>query len=68
MYFILPNSKGGLSNLLDNINLASLKRQLYLLENRTVDIVLPKFKFEFGTSFTQILQDVSWFLFYLLCM
>ncbi|KAF2884871.1 hypothetical protein ILUMI_21290 [Ignelater luminosus] len=59
MYFVLPNTKGGLPDLLDIINLVSLKRQLQFMDNRTVDIVIPKFKFEYATSFTKILQDMG---------
>lgn len=56
-FIVLPNSKGGLSELMNSINLYTLKKQLYIMDERKVDVVIPKFKFEFSAGYSKILQD-----------
>ncbi|KAF5296887.1 hypothetical protein FQR65_LT10153 [Abscondita terminalis] len=56
-FIVLPNTKGGLPDLMKKANLPTMMRQLYILDNRKVDVIIPKFKFDFSASYTKILQD-----------
>ncbi|XP_045481195.1 uncharacterized protein LOC123685563 [Harmonia axyridis] len=57
MFIVLPNSKGGLNNLLKKINLKILKQNLYYMDYVPVDVILPKFRFDFKAKLTRILRE-----------
>ncbi|XP_044764996.1 uncharacterized protein LOC123321453 [Coccinella septempunctata] len=57
MFLVLPNSKGGLNTLLKNINLDTLKQNLYYMDYVPVDVTLPKLNFDFKVKLTRILQE-----------
>ncbi|KAF5288380.1 hypothetical protein FQA39_LY15470 [Lamprigera yunnana] len=56
-FIVLPNTKGGLTELMKHAILPTLNRQLYIMDSRKVDVVIPKFKFDFSASYTKILQE-----------
>lgn len=58
MFFVLPNSKDGLLNLLPKLSLINLKRELFAMEELEVAVSIPKFKFEFHSRLAQVLQKV----------
>ncbi|RZC35848.1 serpin B6, partial [Asbolus verrucosus] len=57
LFILLPNSKGGLPELIKKVSLTAVKKQLYMLEKVPVKVRLPKFKFNFQARFTQTLQE-----------
>ncbi|CAG9759393.1 unnamed protein product [Ceutorhynchus assimilis] len=57
MFFILPFSKGGLPNLIKNINLLTLHRELYYLAKTPVLVTIPKFSFKLKASYKDILKQ-----------
>ncbi|CAG9857849.1 unnamed protein product [Phyllotreta striolata] len=59
MFIILPNSKGGLSSLINRISLASVHSLLYMMDKQMVEVKLPKFKFDFQARFSKTLQDLG---------
>lgn len=58
MFFILPNSNDGLQSLLAKLDLVTLKRELFAMEEVEVAVSIPKFKFEFQSRLAQVLQKV----------
>lgn len=59
MYFMLPNYKNGLVNLLDSLRPDILRRSLNLTDLTYVDMVIPKFKFDFQSKMDGILSDLG---------
>ncbi|KAJ8981485.1 hypothetical protein NQ317_007011 [Molorchus minor] len=57
MFILLPNSLGGLPNLIRRINLNTLSSLLYSLEKRTVVVNIPKFKFNFKAKMAEVLKQ-----------
>lgn len=58
MFLLLPNSKGGLEDLLNSVSVTSLKRELLAMDQLQVAIAIPKFKFRFQSRMTQVLKEV----------
>lgn len=58
MFILLPNSKAGISRLINDINPHVLKRHLWLMDQHYVHVHLPKFAFEFNSKLGRILQKV----------
>lgn len=56
MFIVLPNSLGGLPNLIRKINLNSLSSLLFSLEKRLVEVNIPKFKLSFKASLGETLE------------
>ncbi|CAH1969976.1 unnamed protein product [Acanthoscelides obtectus] len=57
MFVLLPNTLGGLSQLIRSLTLSSVSQLRYTLEKKVVDVSLPKFKVKFKTGLAQILKD-----------
>lgn len=57
LFMVLPNSKGGLPDLLHKLNLQTLKKNLYFLDEVPVDVILPKLDFEFKIKMNKILEE-----------
>lgn len=58
MFFMLPNSKGGLQDLLNNLNVLNIKRELLAMDLLEVVVSIPKFKFRFQSRMVQALKEV----------
>lgn len=59
MFIVLPYSKGGLQDLINNLNVQVLRRSINAMETYIVELTLPKFKFDFQSRFAQFLKEVS---------
>ncbi|GLV37693.1 Serpin 27A [Carabus blaptoides fortunei] len=59
MFILLPNSKAGLSRLINDISPQVLKRHLWLMDQHYVHVHLPKFAFEFNSKLGRILQKLG---------
>ncbi|XP_018571319.1 uncharacterized protein LOC108910995 [Anoplophora glabripennis] len=59
MFIILPNSLGGLPNLIKGINLEKLSSLLRSLEKRLVEVHIPKLKYSFKTKMSEALRNVG---------
>ncbi|XP_072395805.1 serine protease inhibitor 27A-like [Diabrotica undecimpunctata] len=57
MFIVLPNSKGGLPSLIKQININNLKSLLYLMDQRLINVKIPKFRFDFQARFSRTLQE-----------
>lgn len=62
MYIILPDSKNGLDNLINKINLSVLSDSIKNMNTNYTKVVMPKFKFEYTSVLGPILQKVRRFL------
>lgn len=61
MFIVLPNSLGGLENLIKKISLTKISEMRYYLTAQLVQLIIPKFKFNFHAKLAPILQKVSFF-------
>ncbi|CAH1153432.1 unnamed protein product [Phaedon cochleariae] len=57
MFFILPNSLGGLPELMKKIHLGTISELLYSLDKRVVEVNIPKFKFNFLAKLADTLKE-----------
>lgn len=57
MYILVPNSLMGLNRVLDNMN--ALRAELDNLQLYTVDVTLPKFKFDYTSQLDGILKELG---------
>ena len=57
MYIILPNSLTGLSSIFNE--LSDLRSELNYLQERLVDVTLPKFQFEYTSLLDGVLREVK---------
>ncbi|XP_018330333.1 uncharacterized protein LOC108740504 [Agrilus planipennis] len=55
-FVILPYSKDGLPKLIKSLDFAKLKSNMYKLDSLVVDVRIPKFRFNFISSYASILQ------------
>lgn len=60
MFIVLPNTKGGLDNLIKKISVSSLHRNLVYLEESLVEVNIPKFRFNYQAKFTEVLKEVTY--------
>lgn len=58
MFIILPNSFGGLRHLINRINPRTLSSSLRSMEERLVEVHIPKLKYSFHTKLAETLRDV----------
>lgn len=56
MYIVVPNSIGGLPRVLNG--LSDLRLEIDNLNERLVDVTLPKFKFDYTSQLDGILREV----------
>lgn len=59
LFIVLPNGKKGLPYLLENLSLDKLKNVISLMDEITVELVIPKFRFDFQARYGEFLQEVS---------
>ncbi|XP_065165118.1 uncharacterized protein [Atheta coriaria] len=59
MIIILPNAKAGLNYLLERINVIKLQQEVNYMDKRNVDLVLPKFKFDFKARMSDTLKKMG---------
>lgn len=58
MYLILPRSRNGIEQLINEINPYILARYSWQMQDLPVDVSIPKFKFEFSNHLEDILREV----------
>ncbi|XP_017772391.1 PREDICTED: uncharacterized protein LOC108559574 [Nicrophorus vespilloides] len=59
MIIMLPNAKAGLEDLIKQLTITKLKNHIGLMDKTKVDLILPKFKFDFQTSMTDVLKSLG---------
>lgn len=59
MFFVLPNAENGLQEVINSLDLTSLRQDLRLMDKRDVKIYLPKFQYSDQNSFSQFLSDLG---------
>jgi len=59
MTIILPNAKGGLDELIRQLESSALHRAQWLMSEVEVRVEIPKFKFDYTSKLNNILQDVG---------
>lgn len=59
MTIILPNTKGGLDEMIRQLESSTLHRSQWLMTEVEVRVELPKFKFDYTSKLNDILQDVG---------
>nr|XP_032522704.1 uncharacterized protein LOC116774155 [Danaus plexippus plexippus] len=57
MYIVVPNTLTGIVNVFND--LSDLRSELYYLQEYTVDVTLPKFKFEYTSQLDGILKEMG---------
>ncbi|GBP95520.1 Serine protease inhibitor 27A [Eumeta japonica] len=57
MYLVVPNSLTGLPRVLAGIS--ELRGEMYYLQERLVDVTIPKFKFEYKSVLDGVLKDLG---------
>ncbi|VEN61957.1 unnamed protein product [Callosobruchus maculatus] len=57
MFILLPNTLGGLPQLIRSLTLSTVSQLRYSLEKRVVDVSLPRFKLKFKTGLAQTLKN-----------
>lgn len=58
MYIVLPDKRDGLDELIQNINPLELRKKIWLLEETSLEVFLPKFRFDHKTELKDLLQQV----------
>ncbi len=58
MTIVLPNAKGGLDEMIRQLESSSLHRAQWLMTEVEVRVEIPKFKFDYTSKLNQVLQDV----------
>lgn len=58
MTIILPNAKGGLDEMIRQLESTSLHRAQWLMSEVEVRVEIPKFKFDYTSTLNDILKDV----------
>lgn len=59
MTIILPNSKGGVDELIRQMESNSLHRAQWLMDEVEVRVALPKFKFDYTSHLNRVLENVK---------
>jgi serine protease inhibitor len=59
MFIVLPNKRDGLNKLLTTVTPALLRNQLFHMTKAQVNVMLPRFSFEFTGQLGEALQEVS---------
>ncbi|XP_036321052.1 serine protease inhibitor 27A [Rhagoletis pomonella] len=59
MYMLLPHTKQGVNELLNNLGYEQLKRVQWMMEEARVNVLLPKFKCHFETDLRNHIQNRS---------
>ena len=58
MYILLPNDAGKFNQVVQKITPGILQKYSWLMEEQPVDVIIPKFKFDFSTHLKKNLQEV----------
>lgn len=59
MYILLPHTKQGVNEMINNLGYEQLKRIEWMMEERRVNVVLPTFKYHFMTNMREHIQKNS---------
>ncbi|XP_043265497.1 uncharacterized protein LOC122405073 isoform X2 [Colletes gigas] len=59
MYFLLPRTRNGMDKLVNAITPFVLTRYVWLMQDLTVDVSIPKFKFEFTSHLEPVLRELG---------
>ncbi|XP_076668244.1 uncharacterized protein LOC143368914 [Andrena cerasifolii] len=59
MYLVLPRARNGIEHLINEINPFALTRHVWLMEHLFVDVLIPKFKFEFSSHLEPVLRELG---------
>ncbi|XP_076177429.1 uncharacterized protein LOC143151855 [Ptiloglossa arizonensis] len=59
MYFLLPRTRYGIDQLVNEINPFVLMRHVWLMQDLSVDVSIPKFKFEYTSQLEAVLRELG---------
>nr|XP_014101565.2 LOW QUALITY PROTEIN: serine protease inhibitor 27A [Bactrocera oleae] len=59
MYILLPHTKQGVNDMINNLGYEQLKRIQWMMEERRVNVVMPTFKYHFMTNMREHIQKNS---------
>lgn len=59
MYIVLPDTTDGLDVLIKTLDPATLRKQIWMLEETSVYVTLPKFKFRYTSNLKDTLQNLG---------
>lgn len=59
IYLLLPRIINGIDELIDKINPFVLTRYMWLMQDLSVDVLIPKFKFDFSSHLESILRELG---------
>ncbi|XP_012263958.2 uncharacterized protein LOC105690599 [Athalia rosae] len=59
MFIVLPRARTGLQQLTQDINPFVLRRQLWLMDYIPVDLIIPKFKFDYTSHLEGVLREMG---------
>ena len=59
MYLVLPRTGNGLEHLIKEINPFVLTRHVWLMQHLSVDVLIPKFKFQFSSHLEPVLRELG---------
>lgn len=58
MYIVLPEKENGLEKILKNVSPTDIRKQIMRLDETSVEVILPKFKFNYKTDLKPVLKKV----------
>nr|XP_033341228.1 uncharacterized protein LOC117229129 isoform X1 [Megalopta genalis] len=59
MYLLLPRNRDGIDRLANKVNQFLLTRQMWHMQDLPVDVILPKFKFEYTSHLEKVLREIG---------
>ncbi|XP_031847109.2 uncharacterized protein LOC116433298 [Nomia melanderi] len=59
LYLILPQTQDGIGQVAENINQYVLTRHMWLMQDLLVDVMIPKFKFQYTTHLEPALRELG---------
>lgn len=61
MYFILPRKSSAVDSLIAKLNPSAFSRQMWLMQDLSIAVAIPKFKFYFTSHLESTLREVKCF-------
>lgn len=59
MYLLLPRNRDGIDRLANKVNQFLLTRQMWHMQDLPVDVILPRFKFDYTSHLENILREIG---------
>ncbi|XP_033208177.1 uncharacterized protein LOC117167393 isoform X2 [Belonocnema kinseyi] len=59
MYFILPRKSSALDSLIDKLNPSAFSRQMWLMQDLSIAVGIPKFKFDFTSHLESTFRELG---------